>query len=696
MVPSLPANPIGPLRLHLLHNLCSALTRFLPPPYFQGYAQMTQVGAGLHIRLRSRAYVFATLNPSTNVTDRFAFVSVDMGMGSSAVTNRVLELLDAEPTTKGLFTNDNLCLSGTHTHSAPAGFLTHTIFQVTSLGFVHQTYEAFSQGIAKSIIRATANVKPGRVFLGQGRIAGANINRSPTAYTYNPKAERDTYADQGDTDKYMTLLKFEDAATKAPVGMLNWFSVHGTAMNNTNKLVSGDNKGLASLLFEAKMNPAGTMPGKGGFVAAFAATNLGDVSPNTNGSFCADTGLPCEMEHSTCNGKNALCQGRGPGKDMFDSTHIIAQKQFEAAESIWDNATEELVGPVDMRHTWVDMTKLTFNSTAGKTLSTCGAAMGYAFAAGTTDGPGAFNFVQGTNTSNPFWNAISHLLSKPTAAQSACHHPKPILLNLEGITVPYPWAAAVLPLQLVRLGRFFMLSVPSELTTMAGRRMRHAIAQEIIKAGLTAQPVVVIAGLSNEYADYTTTFEEYQAQRYEGASTAYGPNELEAFISQFRRLVRDMAAGVDSQTLPRPETYLDKQIELRPGVLFDSVGIGHKYGDVTAQPPATVARGSSVEVTFRSANPRNNLRTEGTFLAVQLKDAAGAWNDVATDGHWETKFKWARHSSVYATSYATIVWDVPAAAVPGSYRIVHYGAHKEIITGTISEFTGTSSAFTVQ
>ena len=31
-----------------------------------------------------------------------------------------------------------------------------------------------------------------------------------------------------------------------------------------------------------------------------------------------------------------------------------------------------------------------------------------------------------------------------------------------------------------------------------------------------------------------------QAQRYEGASTAYGPNELEAFISQFRRLVQDM------------------------------------------------------------------------------------------------------------------------------------------------------------
>merc|ERR1719311_1038402 len=108
---------------------------------------------------------------------------------------------------------------------------------------------------------------------------------------------------------------------------------------------------------------------------------------------------------------------------------------------------------------------------------------------------------------------------------------------------------------------------------MAGRRMRAAVAEEIVKSGMAKDPVVVIAGLSNEYADYTTTFEEYQAQRYEAASTAYGPNELEAFISQFKRLVRDMAAGKESETLPPPDTYLDKQIELRPGVLFDSVGI---------------------------------------------------------------------------------------------------------------------------
>jgi hypothetical protein len=57
--------------------------------------------------------------------------------------------------------------------------------------------------------------------------------------------------------------------------MVNWFAVHGTAMNNTNKLVSGDNKGHASALFEAAYNPKGTLPGQGDFVGAFAATNLG-------------------------------------------------------------------------------------------------------------------------------------------------------------------------------------------------------------------------------------------------------------------------------------------------------------------------------------------------------------------------------------------------------------------------------------
>ena len=81
--------------------------------------------------------------------------------------------------------------------------------------------------------------------------------------------------------------------------------------------------------------------------------------------------------------------------------------------------------------------------------------MGYSFAAGTTDGPGEFDFTQGllisrvffwnfflcvisrnfillfkgANTSNPFWDFVSGLLKNPDEEQENCHAPKPILLD---------------------------------------------------------------------------------------------------------------------------------------------------------------------------------------------------------------------------------------------------------------------------
>ena len=51
--------------------------------------------------------------------------------------------------------------------------------------------------------------------------------------------------------RYMNVLKQILAFTKYS----SWFAVHCTSMQNTNKLISGDNKGYASMLFEMEMNP---------------------------------------------------------------------------------------------------------------------------------------------------------------------------------------------------------------------------------------------------------------------------------------------------------------------------------------------------------------------------------------------------------------------------------------------------------
>lgn len=67
---------------------------------------------------------------------------------------------------------------------------------------------------------------------------------------------------------------------------------------------------------------------QGDVVTAFASSNLGDVSPNIKGPKCVNSGEVCDNVQSTCNGEAKYCIAFGPGKDMFESTKIIANRLF--------------------------------------------------------------------------------------------------------------------------------------------------------------------------------------------------------------------------------------------------------------------------------------------------------------------------------------------------------------------------------
>ena len=73
----------------------------------------------------------------------------------------------------------------------------------------------------------------GSIAISKGRLLDANINRSPTSYLLNPQHEREEYASDGDTDKTMLQITFTKSHGQ-PVGVINWFAVHGTSMNNSN------------------------------------------------------------------------------------------------------------------------------------------------------------------------------------------------------------------------------------------------------------------------------------------------------------------------------------------------------------------------------------------------------------------------------------------------------------------------------
>jgi len=53
--------------------------------------------------------------------------------------------------------------------------------------------------------------------------------------------------------------------------------------------------------------------------------------------------------------------------------------------------------------------------------------MGYSFAAGTTDGAGAFTFNQGMTSPNELWNAVRDFIVTPSDKERKCQLPKPIL-----------------------------------------------------------------------------------------------------------------------------------------------------------------------------------------------------------------------------------------------------------------------------
>lgn len=64
---------------------------------------------------------------------------------------------------------------------------------------------------------------------------------------------------------------------------------------------------------------------------------------------------------------------------------------------LFQQAKTQVIGRISYKQTYVNMSRLSVNLPSGEVVSTCPAAVGFSFAAGTTDGPGAFDFTQGDN-----------------------------------------------------------------------------------------------------------------------------------------------------------------------------------------------------------------------------------------------------------------------------------------------------------
>jgi neutral ceramidase len=611
---------------------------------FTGYSQPTHIANGVHTRLSARAFIIGEIDGDR----RLVLVTTDLLNVSQEVRLSVVDNLRAMY--GEVYTLDNVVVSATHTHSSPGGYRHDGAYR-------EAYFEAVVSGVTQAIEAAHEDLQPGRILLGQGTVEDAGANRSAVAYQQNPEAERSRYAN--DTDKEMTLLKFVQA--DGVIGALSWFAVHPTSLTFNNSLVSADHKGFAAMEMEKRFRAREDTTE--GFVAAFAQSNCGDVTGNLN------------------------LDNTGPGVDDYDSARIIGQRQLDAATMLFDSASEGLRGGLDYRFALVDFTDLevTDEFTGSGPQRTCFPAYGYSFAGGSTeDGGGHPLFMEGLLEPDESIEALVQLVLMPppvSEALRACQAPKPIL---------YPKSRQPpLPIGVAKVGQLAIVFVPSEVTTMSGRRMRDTV-RSVLGDEVTE---VVIAGYSNDYSGYITTPEEYAVQQYEGGHTLFGPWTSPAFRQELDRLARALADGSPAPGSAEQDDLRGAVESLPIGNEYDEPPIDGAFGDVTASPDTSYAPGESISVSFWTGHPDNAPRQRAPYFEIQrLIDSD--WSTVATETDWSTQASWTQASRVIPpydpldpfaappppineAFTVSIVWQIPDDAEPGTYRVLFHGSEKQ-------------------
>ena len=604
-----------------------------------GFGREDQITEGIHIRQRSRAFVIAQ---GDEPSKRLVFVSADLGSIEHHITLSVIDRL--QESYGDTYTLKNVILSATHTHAGPGGYWHSRSDLGLDGGFYPAHFAAIVDGITASIVSAHEDLQPGNIYFGKGNIKNAGANRSIAAYIENPEVERNRYSRDVPTE--MSLMKFVDDS--GDIGMINWYALHPTAMNYYNRLISGDHKGYASLKMEQLRGSS--HEDEHDFVAAFAQSDPGDVTPNTN------------------------LDNTGPGATDVETTQIMGDRQLEMAIKLFDNATEVLVGAIETRQIYIDLSDYEVGNqfTANGSKQTCPSAYGYSFAGGSTeDGGGHFLFEEGMTKQSVFLDFLIGLLTgapKWTEAVRSCHAPKPILF--ETGSGKNPLQSQIRSITIARIGQLVILAMPTEITTMSGRRLRASVMDEL---GSWAQHII-LAGYSNGYAGYITTPEEYSVQQYEGGHTLHGQWTLPAYQQIASHLASALQTGDHVNSAVKYDDWRGKSPEFDLNVdAINELPKGIEYGQPTELKQVEYRRGDLFKAKFWSSNPSTHYINGNNYMTIELKTDEG-WDLIATDSNWDTTVRW---SELNNSSIATLTWDIPDKAATGVYRVRHQGFTSE-------------------
>jgi neutral ceramidase len=539
------------------------ITAFVKGVGMLGYGIYYNTMESVETPLTARAYIF--VDPQTQ--RKVCFVNCEICFITVAIKKGVLKGLDRKyPQFK--YDEDNLMMTCQHTHSGPGGYSYYGLYNLSIPGFVAEVYQKIVAGIVEAIAAAESNMQNASLSLASGVFEDDKevaFNRSVAAYNLNPEVNpKITEANrQTGLDREMTLLKIS-GENGSDIGSINWFGVHPTSLPNTNHKVCYDNKGYAAAYLEKYYGEKG----QSNYLAAFAQGTCGDVTPR----FHYHPVYPFQ-------------RGQWEGKfvDDFESTKYNGKLQFEKAKEISETAKAMPVeGEIDYELMFVNFSDITANpkfANGNTNAQTGNAALGIGFFKGTRmDGPGMHPIVWGFSL---FMTKVVKFVEKFRAKfareqykkiierKYRVHGKKDILVEtntrrilgtklIDRIFIPgwtdpaiatfkffykkvghlnKPWTPKVLPIQIFIIGNVALAGFSFEITTCAGKRLRKSLEEVLVKRGVNR---VILCPYANGYSGYITTYEEYQAQDYEGGHTVFGEWSLAALQTKFDILANEM------------------------------------------------------------------------------------------------------------------------------------------------------------
>ncbi len=508
-----------------------------------GYGDEKHVMQNVDLPIYSRAFVIK----DEWAKKKLAIVVIEVGAISDKLKKAVVEKLKTEA-----YSEENIMISATHTHSAPGAHFGYLLYDLTAGGFNQSVFDKLVNAITLSIKEAEQNALEANIFYGEGEFhpsVEVAFNASMEAYNANDDVKKYSRADHHlATDKMMSLLHFKDVSGKI-IGLINWFGVHTTSIGKDNYKMSSDNKGYAAMFMEKDMK----------IVAAFAQKPCADISPNFR-----------------WNEKRNKMTGKFD--DDYASAKYNGILQYEKAKKIIEDSenTNALDGEINYYLQYVDLSNTIIDaefSASKELIKTTPAAMGAAFARGMTDGFGldrysfqVLKFISFVSKSLSLFSARfkgrkkfaeiknKYKLQGNKAVFLETTHPaifnmKPsffayalspfdkVMRYLKAYakagSINHPWTPHLLPIQLITIGSFAVCGIPAEISITAGKRLQEYCLSILQKIGIEH---IVIAPYSNGYAGYITTPEEYEVQAYEGGHTMFGKYSFLAFQTHFKKL----------------------------------------------------------------------------------------------------------------------------------------------------------------